>query len=212
MGNSSSHPNSRDSAHPSRNRPLKSSRRSIVDHPQLAVPSDPIPIPTLPGQPPPRRPSPPLTSSDSLAQVIPDLLADPAPHTHTHRTIQYNSTRSFGGVRRGGVQGRAWQDDHQPHPPPPPPLPPPPDRPMNEVVRSSIPLRIGQPRDPAQDLQDLPPVSPRDDGLVPTQIVWRDGGREVILAGTFDDLEWRARKRMRFECVYPRPPLPPRVH
>ena len=187
MGNSTSHTHSqRDSALPSRTRTLKLSKRSIVDHPQLAAPSDPIPIPALPGQPPPRRPTPPPQHSDSLVADVPDLLVDNTTNTgtHTHRPIQYNSTRSFGAVRRGGVQGRPWQED-----------PPSQPQPMEEIVRSSIPLRIYA----ADDNNSNHTSFDDNGGLIPTQIVWNGGGKEVILAGTFDDLEWRARKRMRFE-------------
>ncbi|KAF8508223.1 5'-AMP-activated protein kinase beta subunit, interation domain-containing protein [Gautieria morchelliformis] len=201
MGNSSSHrptPPPAQLAPPrTPSRPLKNKKRSIVDHPQLVAappppPSLPIPIPSHPGQQPTERPDPP--ANDSFAtDAVPVFFSNTTRHESTHRVLPYNSTRSFGAVRRGGVQGGGWTDQ-----PPPPPAPF-----VEEVVRSTIPLRINQPW-PDPDLQPSPPPPPAEHdhtlaGLVPTHIVWRDGGTEVLLAGTLHDLEWRARQRLRFD-------------
>ena len=230
MGNSSSHPpnkrdhppNKLDHPPPAKEQPsspftrtasrLKHKKRSIVEHPQLlapqspasTVPSSPIPIPVQPGQSTHHRAAP--NEPSSVADYDPDLLSynRDENHYHTHRPIQYNSTRSFGGVRRGGVQGGGWptNDDHQPHqhrPPPPPAF-------REEIVRSSIPLRITQPAERRGERSPAKESSPHDlefnnGGQIPTQILWKDGGNDVLVAGTFNELEWRARERMRFECV-----------
>lgn len=213
MGNAPSHNPSRSnqdpsslSTPPSRSRPLKQKKRSIVAHPPLAlqglaIPSEPIPIPN--NNPPHSQPrhlnTPPDT--DVVSELINrDHRPDPNSN-HTHRPLQYNSTRSFGQVRRGGVQGGGWSNDQQV------------DRhsakeePMEEIVRSSIPLRLPQAEREAGVLDDLlEAVEPEEEDkavLIPTTIVWNQGGNDVFIAGTLHELEWRARERLRYECVHP---------
>ncbi|KAF8574233.1 carbohydrate-binding module family 48 protein [Ramaria rubella] len=205
MGNSPSvHSPRRSSpaAPPRQSRPLKHKKRSIVDHPQLllapTLPSSPIPIPA-PHRTPPRLPPPDSTDH------VPDLL-QPGPHSaHLLRPIHYNSTRSFGAVPS------APHHAHAPAAPPPTSPSPVPD----EIVRSSIPLRIharahdsrpdhsrGDDDPEHDDNDDDDDDADADSGrtrLIATTIVWSGGGNEVLLAGTFDELEWRARERMRFD-------------
>ncbi|KIJ54726.1 carbohydrate-binding module family 48 protein [Sphaerobolus stellatus SS14] len=223
MGNNpSSHPNPsrRDptnsaalSSPPTRSRPLKTKKRSIVDHPPLlaaipapAIPSTPIPIP-IPINTAAHSPHPPDTPPDP--DIVPELInhhrRTDSSQNHPRPPIQYNSTRSFGAVRRGGPQGvGGWGDpaNHQPQQQPDPiPAPPPLQDPVEaNIVRSSIPLRLSQ----AERARGLPeePNSEEDDpsvGQIPTTIAWRGGGHDVFVAGTFHELEWRARERLRLD-------------
>lgn len=148
-------------------------------------------------------------------------------HSQLHRPLQYTSTSSFGVVRRapanasqdgggGGTGGAAsnnntWQNH--------------PERSQaslgnaddiaagqenedGEIVRSSIPLRLPQAIMAAASQGHLPAISQKngddfddddDERLIPTTIVWKSGGNDVFLAGTFHRLEWRARERMYFD-------------
>lgn len=249
MGNTSSSPapttatattSRRESLGPTRSRPLKTKKRSIVDHPPLLtggqpshhpLPSNPIPIP-IPGPAPTQYNGPPhghgtnvqrpTPRNNDSADVVPDLLSQNQ-HSHVHRPLQYTSTSSFGVVRRaaanssqdGGISSNNTWQNHS-------------ERSQaslgnandiaaekeneeGEIVRSSIPLRLPQAIMAAADDGRLPTIpqgaegdSEEEDGhetLIPTTIVWKSGGNDVFLAGTFHPLEWRARERLYFEYV-----------
>ncbi|KAF8516806.1 5'-AMP-activated protein kinase beta subunit, interation domain-containing protein [Hysterangium stoloniferum] len=189
MGNTNSHPpnsnrpppaaTSSASNPPSRSRPLgtKSKKRSIIDHPPLAphhpqqhtnIPSNPIPIPTQP-------------------DYVPDLLLNQRSDLLPQHPLQYNSTRSFGVVRRG-----------EQHPPQQPII----EEVLEDVVHSSIPLRLPQalcsPNAGHTELNRLDEEE-EDQFLAPVTITWKAKAAEVFLAGTFDELEWRTRERLRIE-------------
>lgn len=248
MGNTSSSPapttatattSRREPSAPTRSRPLKTKKRSIVDHPPLLtggqpshhpLPSNPIPIP-IPGPPPTLYNGPPHGSNaqrstprnNDSADVVPDLLSHNQ-HSHIHRPLQYTSTSSFGVVRRaaanssqdgGPSSNNTWQNHSE--------------RSQaslgnandiaaekeneeGEIVRSSIPLRLPQAMIAAANEGRLPTIPQNDekdyeeeDGhetlLIPTTIVWKSGGNDVFLAGTFHPSEWRARERLLFEYV-----------
>lgn len=71
-----------------------------------------------------------------------------------------------------------------------------------EVVKSSIPVLLGKAAKAAAEVEESAALSPLKEDLladpVPVQIVWRGGGREVVLARAGDD-DWKGRQPMERE-------------